>query len=837
LIVLRQIVYELHHGARRAFANPGFFLAAMLLLAVGIAGATLVFSIVDAVILRTLPAPDPEQLARIVEQRHNRPPVSEYPYAVFDQWRKITRSFSATFAQTDVDVSYADGRNTRPVRAQIVTGNYYSVLGAEPFLGRALTLQDEWASGNELPLIVSDHFWQQEFNRDPKVLGQVVHLAAWPFTVVGVTRPEFNGTSVDSGPDVQVPLIAGKFLTAWGVKRDDPRRCCLWEIAGRLRSGVSQAQAQSETSAAMQAAFESAYSAQKPLSADDRKWIRLQKLRVEPMARGVSWLRVKFSTGLIALMSAALVLLLLACTNVAGMLLARAASQEQQNAIRLAVGASRARLMQHWLAEGAIIAFAGGLAALALVSVCLPFVNRALPPFRDLSTRQLPVALHVSIDYRVFEFALLLCCASTLIAAISPAWHAAHADLLAPLKSANSSRRGTRVRFGLAAAQVAICTLVLSNVGLLVKTLGKLESLDLGFTRDHVITFSVDTGIQKYEPLQTYALASRLLSETRNLPGIASASVAVKPLLRGAGMRVSVTPIGGKRSPPEELNSDSNTVSPGYFETLGMRLLAGRVFNDHDLRDGKPLPVVVNQTFVRTFFPAGSALGQHFDNSGSDHPIASYEIVGIVADSKYRSLREGSFPAVFNCLRKADDFPDAPFQLLVRTVGNPASIISSMDRTLHGIDQNLPFRETHMLSEEVDTSLWAEHTLVRLGLLFSGAVVLLAVVGLYSLLSIVIIEQRKEIGIRMALGAQPIDVVKRTALRTLMLVSAGIGFGLTSSGVSAVLLRDLLFDVSPWNAETQLASAGLVVVCAALAIFWPVMRAVRLDPSSALRDA
>lgn len=778
----------------------------------------------------------PDQLARIVELRHNRPPVSEYPYAVFDEWRQRSRSFSAAFAQTDVDVSYSDGRMSRTARAQIVTGSYYSVLGVKPQLGRVLSQKDEWAAGNELPVVLSEHFWQQEFHHDRSVVGQIVHLAGWPFTVIGVTRPEFNGLSVDSGPDMQVPLIAGKFLTVWGAKQDDPRRCCLWEIAGRLRPGVTLAQAQLETSVTMQAANEAALSAQKSLSEEDRNWIRRQELQVESLARGVSWLRQKFSTGLIALVGAALFLLLLSCTNIAGMLLARAATQEQQNAIRLAVGASRRQLAQQWLAESSILVFVGAVLALPIAHGCLPLVNSVLPPIRDLTTRQLPVALHVSLDLRVFAFLLLLCCGSTILVAISPAWHAAHADLTQPLKSANSTRRNTRVRFLLVALEVAMCTMVLANAGLLVQTLRKLESVDLGFRPDHVITFSIETGVQKYEQSQTFALAKRLLNETRSLPGVASASLAAKPLLRGAGLRTNVTPIGGKRSTQEELNSDLNAVSPGYFETLGMKLLAGRVFDDRDLRPGTPAPVVVNQTFARSFFPGMNALGQHFDNSpGGEIPVPRYEVVGIVADSKYRSLREGSFPAVFSCLRVPGDLPDAPFQVLVRTFDDPMSTVPFVARTLRGIDPGLPFSEVHMLREEVDISLWPEHTLVRIGLLFSGVAILLAVIGLYGLLAYIVVERRREIGVRMALGASPIDIVRATALPTLMLVVAGIGFGLASSVATGVLLRNLLFAVSPWNIETQAASAGLVALCAVLAIVWPAVRAARLDPSIGLR--
>jgi hypothetical protein len=271
---------------------------------------------------------------------------------------------------------------------------------------------------------------------------------------------------------------------------------------------------------------------------------------------------------------------------------------------------------------------------------------------------------------------------------------------------------------------------------------------------------------------------------------------------------------------------------------MGMTILAGRTFDQRDVRPGTPAPVVVNETFANTFFPGMNAIGQHYDNaSESDRAIPNYEIVGIVADSKYRSLREGAFPAVFNCLRTPDDLPDAPFQLLIRTFEDPKSVIASMGRTLRGLDPALPFSEVHTLSEEIDISLWPEHMLVRLGLLVSGIATLLAAIGLYGLLSYVVAERRREIGVRLALGAGPFDIAQATALRTCVVVGIGIGAGLASSIATATLLRGLLFDVSPWNVGTLAVSAGFVIFCSGAAIVLPIARATRLEPGVALRYA
>lgn len=579
-----------------------------------------------------------------------------------------------------------------------------------------------------------------------------------------------------------------------------------------------------------------------PLSPQDRKWIRRQRLQVEPINRGVSWLRAKFTTGLLALLSAAAFLLVLACANVAGLLLARAAAQEQQNAIRLAVGASRARLTQQWLMEGAVLAFMGGVGGLLMARACLPLLDGMLPPMRNIMTQPLPAALHLSVDLRVFAFAVLICCGAALLTAIAPAWHAARADLMTPLKAVSLNRRGSRVRALLVACQVAICTMVTCNAGLMLATLRNLETIDPGFKTERIVTFSIDSGLQKYDQAQTYALALRLADETRNLPGVAAAAFAVKPLLRGAGMRMSVAPIGGTRSANEVLNSDMNSVSPGYFEALGIRLLAGRTFDNRDLRPSKPKPVVVNETFVRRFFPGrffskANGVGQRFGDAQGDPLEPRYEVVGVAADSKYRSLREAPFPAVFGCIRTADDLPQPSFELIVRSSGDPASIISAVRSTLRSIDARLPFREVHTLREDLAASLWSEHTLVRLGSLFSTLAVLLAAIGLYGLLSLVVVERSREIGIRMALGARPVDVLEATALGALLFVGAGIASGLLGAVATAALLRSVLFGVSPWDAQTLGSSVAVVAACAAMATLWPAARAARLDPSATLRQS
>jgi predicted permease len=571
--VIAGLSNDIRFAFRSLSRSPGFAIATVLLLAIGIGGSTLVYSAVDAILVRELPVSRPGELARIVILFRNRPPEADpESIDVYEQWRSRSKSFASTFAQSDVDATLSDGSFSRPVHVEIVTGDYFAILDTTPVLGRTLTKEDEWATQGELPVVLNYDFWRMQFNGDPRVLGRVLRLEEQPFVVVGVTRKEFNGVSVDTAPDLRVPFIAGQFLTESGRRKKDPRKCCVWQIAGRLRPGVTLGQAQGETMASLESAWEATLAFERPLTEEDRRSFFLYRRRVDRVNRGVSWLRDRFAGGLLALMGAVVLLLLLACTNVAGLLLARGAAREPETALRLALGATRGHAIRYCLVESALLSAIGGACGLVIARVFIPLLSHLTPPGRNIAAEQVQVTLHPAFDFRVFGFAMLLCFIAALLTGLSPAWHASRTDFMSSLKSGTADPKRARLRAVLVGVQVALCTVVLANAGLMVETLRRMDGMNPGFDRERVVTFSLDTKHQTFseeEKRWRHSLALRLLQETRNLPGVASAAIAGRGLMRGAGLGNRIGLPGTRVSAAELLNTSSNVVTPGYSKPWG----------------------------------------------------------------------------------------------------------------------------------------------------------------------------------------------------------------------------------------------------------------------------
>ena len=830
---MTEFLRDLQFGVRLLAKSPVFTLTAALLLAVGISANTSIYSVVDALLLRPPAVLHPENLVRLIEVHPNDFITWDLPYKLCDTLAIKDANLSETICQGETDVSFSDGTITERVRVHLVSPNFFSSLGVQPYLGRVLNADDERTAAPNA--VLSYAFWQRRFRNDASVLGRGIVLAGHPFTIVGVSPEAFNGLTIETSPDVRVPAAVGRSIVKPFEGMNPSADPLSGQIFARMRAGVPVARVSVEVDALLHETFQELenqlFPPEKGASPDSN--IRRSHLQLESVAAGVSTLRAQFSLGLEVLMAGVALLLLMACANVAGLLLARSTVRAQEMGVRLALGASPARIVRQLLTEGLLLALLGGAAGILSTWACLPLLIRGLPPIRDRGAVLQPIVLHIDINLRVLGFTLIITLLTAVLFAISPAMRCARFDVASTLRAGRSTTRRLLSRNLIVMAQVAICTLILIGAALLVETLQRMRDMNPGFDRDRVVTFSIDPSLRAYTPEQSRALSKTLLEKAGGLPGVSAASVAARGLMRGTGVKTSIAPAGTRITTNDLLASSLNDVTPGYFETMGIHLLAGREFNWFDRRQIKPRKVIVNQVFVKRYFPGKNPIGGRFGFAGAGGvAVADNEIIGVVTDAKYRSLREPIPPTIYNPV--VDGFAD-PFILHIRTPQRPEAMIAPVREILRGLDPELPFIEVRTLREEVDASLWQERLLATLAIIFGGIAALLASIGLYGALDYAVKSRTREIGVRMALGAQPARIIGLLSREVLLLVACGIGLGLGAYAAAAVWIRRVLYDIHPWEPVAVMSALLLIALVAVIAALPATYRAVRIDPASALR--
>src|SRR5579862_5646236 len=632
---------DLCFGRRLLAKSPLFAATAALLLAVGISANTLIFSVVNALLLRPLPVSRPQNLVRLVEVHPNNFVTWTIPYNFCDAAAARDPDFSEVICQGEADVAFSTGASTERVRVHLVSPNFFSSLGVRARFGRVLGEEDERTRAQSA--VISYGFWQRRFQGDPAILGRHVSLGGHPFTIVGVSPEAFNGLTVDTSPDLRVPAATDQLLIRPADGMSPGSRPMFAQVFARLRNGVSFARANAEIDPLLNREFqdevEKLYPPEKGSAAgsDPLK----SRLRLESIASGVSTLRAQFSRGLEILMAGVALLLLMACVNVAGLLLARSAARTAEIGIRMALGASAGRIVRQLLTEGLLLALLGGAGGVLLTVACLPMLVRGLPPVRDRGAVLQPLAINVGIDGRVLGFAIAVTLLTAVLFALSPALHCARAGVATILRSSRTATGRQFARNLMVAAQVALCTMILMGAALLTGTLQRMRAMDAGFDRDHVVTLTIDPGLTGYTAEQSRALSKRLLDKARELPAVSADSIASRAVMRGTGVKATFGVAGSRIGAMDFLNSSLNEVTPGYFDTMGMRLLAGRAFNWFDRNQALPHQVIVNQAFARRFFPGQYPLGRRFGFAGAGGiATGDNQIIGVVSDAKYRSLRE-----------------------------------------------------------------------------------------------------------------------------------------------------------------------------------------------------
>jgi len=819
-------VSDLHFAVRMLARSPWFSLVAVALLAVGVGANALIFSAVDAVLWRPLPVRDPEELVRIVQRIPRIGTSSGFHYSFYQALREHSTTLSAVFGEAPIDVAMNQPAPAEQVRVHMTTPEFFQVLGVSALFGRALTEDDAKANPGTPPAVLSYGFWRRRFNGDPGIVGRTIVMHGHPFVIVGVMPRAFNGISVDTAPDVRVPIQT--FQALWPEPAASHIEQAQLDLGGRLKSGGTRAQAQSETLAIWQAAIEP-YSAPNPHGRGVYDQLRTG-MELDPLERGISILRDRYAGPLRLLLLSVGLLLLMVCANVTGLMLTRMAGRREEIAVRLALGATRGRLAKQILTESFLLTGLGGTAGVLLALFLTGSVVRVLPPLRDIATRRLALAVDFGLDWRVVLFSVAISALTALLSGVALALTMSRTRVDSTLRGERSNG-GWRGRQAVVVFQIALCTLLLTGAGLLVQTFEQLRDLDAGFDRDHVVTFTADPSLSGYTGPQEQALLSALTEQVREMPSVASVALAARAVMRGRGIGMTVAPVGQQPSPADFLSTNLNVVSEEYFTTMGIRLVAGRHFTGADHPKVKPERVVVNQAFVRRFFPNVDPLGQEFGAGPPQRAVERmFEIIGVVSDAKYRSMREPMMPAVYQLSHTFDSFV-----LHVRTRGRPVSIIQSVRQALTALDPAVPFVEISTLAEDVDASTAGERLTAALASIFGSIAALLTAVGLYGLLAYVVAQRRREIGIRMALGAQTVNIGVLVGRQALAMVTGGLVLGLGAAMAAAQWMRSLLYGVAPSDPRSLAAAAIFVALVAAVAIAIPVARATHTEPAAALR--
>jgi predicted permease len=819
------MIQDVRDSVRMFARHPRSSLLIVCLLALGIGSCTVVFILFDAVLLRSLPVCRPHQLVMVVQHYAKLGNRSEFPLTFYRSLHDHAKSLTA-FGETDWPSQFV---MTQPAPAEeitvrAVTANYFQALGVSALYGRVLLPNRAKDSSQTPPAVLSYGFWRRRFNGEPRVVrGENILIGNRYFAVVGVMPRRFNGVSIDTAPDVWIPVRAFPSIAGITIDHLD------LEVDGRLRPGFALPEAYAESRTIFQSAMKDYYLNVEKLTPREAQVMLRRGVALAPLARGTSMLRENFGTALKLLMGSVGLLLLIACSNVAGLLLARAAARQQEFAVRLAVGATRARLGRQALAEGLLLAGLGAAGGLLVARLAIPLLPRMMPPMRALDTTLVPLSIQLRLNGQVLWFVLGASLMTILLFSVSPVAAISRSRLEILLRATRSSS-GVGGRRVLIAFEVSLCTFLLALAGLFVSTLRHLDRVNTGMDIYHIATFTGDlVGYQNRA-----AFLTTLTERVREIPGVISCALSGMGVMREHGEFTSVAPAGQRLTQADFLNSAASDVSPSYFETMGMRILEGRGLMAGDVPKPKqksPVMAVVNETFARRFFLGIDPVDKFFGFGTSGVAKAQYEIVGVVSDAKDRSLRE-PIPPMFYTPQK--DFES--FVLYVRTRVRPEAIIQPVRKVWCSAGSGVPFLEVGTLDKEARETTANERLTAELSSLFGGIAALLAGVGIYGLLVYVVTERRREIGIRMALGARPWHIAKLIGGQTLTMMLVGMTGGVGLALITAPAIRSLLYGTSPQDPVSLAAVLLFVALTAALATWFPLRRAIRTEPAEALRQ-
>ena len=854
---LQNVSQDARYAIRVLAQNPGFAAVAVLSLALGIGANTAIFSLVDAVLLKWLPVRSPQEL--VVIARNPAKPSVGFCNPDYEYFRDHNRVYSGVIAYSggratgmSVPDESAHGE-TQLVSNALVSGNYFEVLGVRPSLGRLFSPDDNRTPNAHPVAVLSYDFWQRRFGGDKSVLGKRITLNGSLFTIVGVSRSGFTGTSVGTPFDVYVPIMELGAVNR-NAREWNSRHWWWLTVIGRLKPGVSLQQATAEADVTFRQIEQNDPEFKPAPSFDKDRDIR-NRAAILPGNQGYSNLRNRISKPLVVLVIVVGLVLLIACANVANLLLARAASRQKEIAIRLAVGASRGRLVSQLLTETVILSLLGGCAGLAFAFWGVRILMGFMPQ------QAIPIDLDVSPDVRLLGFSFAVSLLTGILCGLAPALKATRPDVASTLKN-DSTASGTFLsRLGLArldlrkslvVGQVALSLLLLIGAGLFVKSLENLRDLDPGFTRENILVVGTNPGQSGYQGQRLRRFYDELLANTRPLPGVRTASLANITPLGGSRWNSNVGIQGYQWKPAEKPYLDMNAVTAKYFETMGIPILLGRDFRDEDnpavtseppdhfvrgpSADEKVGPrrvAIINESMAKRFFGTENPVGRRFSLNGTVFKMEdSYEIVGVVKDVKYFGLREATESMIYIPTWRQGSGERA---LCIRTASDPAKLIAAVRRQVRNLDSGVAVVNAMSMEQQFDNNLAQERIVATLCSFFGALALLLSAVGLYGIMAHAVTRRTREIGIRMALGARRGNVLWLVLRDAILLVMAGALIGVPLAFATTRFVESFLYGLTARDPVIMLAASALLSLVTVLASYLPARRATQVDPINALR--
>jgi putative ABC transport system permease protein len=816
---MNQLIQDVRYGMRMLLKNPAVTLIAVITLALGIGANTAIFSVVNAIILRPLPYDSPDRVVSLWENTPNYGRWRVAPANYFD-WKKQNTTFTELAAFGASSATLTGGGEPEQLLGTRASAGYFAVLGVEPTVGRTF-LSEEYEPGKGQVVILGHDFWQRRFGGDRSIVNKTITLDNVSYTVVGV---------MPRGIYPAWPATAGRILfdeqhqqfwvpQSFSAQFASLRTAHVLGVIGRLKPGVTLEQATA-----------------------DMNTIAARLAQEHAQNKGAGIIVNQFMNELVGdvrpalftLLVAVGLVLLIACANIAGLLLAQHAARSKEIAIRAALGAGRFRLLRQFFIEGLLLSLLGSVAGLALatfgVRVLIKFIPATIPRLDQ-----------VQLDWRVLGFTLFLSLLTCFVFALVPAWHASKPDLQTTLEQSGrtSAPGASRLRFrqALVVLQVSMAVMLVIGAGLLSKSFWRLLQVDPGFRARHMLTLTLTLPQSRYaDPTQINGFFNQLIDKVSHLPGVTAATVAYDHPLQSNW--IDSFEIVGRVATADKpsLSANFSPVGPGYFDTVGARFVTGRQFTEQDDPD-HPGVAIVNESFVRKYFPGETAIGQHLKPGPpgriwQNKRLTSFEIVGVVRDVKSAGLKAPAEPAYY---LPASQAPLPDMTILVRTVNEPTSLVPALRQTVLSIDPNQPIAEINTMEKIVSDSIAQPRLNVMLMSLFGGLALLLAMVGIYGLLSYAVTQRTQELGIRIALGAQVVDVLQLVLRQGMLLALIGEAIGLLGAFALTRLIRGLLFGVTPTDASIFIAVVGVLTMIALLACYIPARRATKIDPLKALR--